>query len=71
MAIIEYRTSVSHKYYMRKSKDEIVTRIDMMRAQLKLEPIDKLKILQWDKWNLAHEALKTHDLFPPESEGNE
>lgn len=67
MAIVEYRSKPTIKYYMGKTKSDIIDRIDMMRNSLRLEPIDKIKIKDWSKYSLASEALRTHRMFPPEN----
>jgi polyphosphate kinase 2 (PPK2 family) len=64
MTIVTYEIRVSHRYYMRKTKSDIIDRIDMMREQLKLPPLDKSEIKNWDKYSLASEAMSTHRLFP-------
>lgn len=68
MAIFETRAEANHKYFMRKTKADIILHIDMLRTEiLGLEPIDKLKIRDWDKWSLASEAVETHRMLPPET----
>jgi hypothetical protein len=68
MAIVETRAEANHKYFMRKKKADIILHIDMLRTQiLGLEPLDKRKILYWDKWSLASEAVRTHRMLPPET----
>lgn len=67
MAIVEYRSEVSRKYYMRRTKSEIAARINMMRSQLKLEPLDERRITKLDKYNLASEALRMHAMLPVET----
>lgn len=59
-------TTVSHRYYMRKTKSDIITRICDMHEALKLGKPDLLKYNHWDKYSLAHEAMRLHRMFPPE-----
>lgn len=68
MSIVEYRSTPSHKYYMNKSKDDIILRINMMRSQLKICLLDETVLRKDSKYNLASEAMRTHKMFPIEKE---
>lgn len=66
MSIMTVTTHVNHKWYMRKTKDDIIECIKELYEQLNLGKPDLLKYRHWDKYSLAHEAMRLHRLFPEE-----
>jgi len=79
MAVYTTVSTVSHGYYMRKRKNDIRFRIDMLAESLELKGIsldpvsDDLERVRDNPnltaFDLASVAMKLHELFP--SEGTE
>ena len=67
MAIVSTVTTVSHRYYAKRSKDEIIRRIEEMRSVLGLlSYTDEFRRHLRAKTNseLADLALEHHRMFP-------
>lgn len=72
MSTFEVRATASHRYYMNKSKDEIVSRIFMMKQSLQrlwcAYPMQadwsRCSLMTQRKHDLASLAMKMHDCFP-------
>lgn len=65
MAIVTTVTSVSHRYYARKAKSEIIARLqDLSRAAGGVELPSWQELLAESRDQLAHRALRLHALLP-------
>lgn len=64
MAIISVVTTVSYRYYEKRSKEEVIRRIHEMERQLThvLTPYETLR--GWAKDKLIRHALALHQEFP-------
>lgn len=67
MSIMTVTTRVSHKWYMRKRRDEIIDCIKELHEQLNLGKPDLPRFNHWDKYALAWEALKLHQMLPEDA----
>lgn len=67
MTIVSVVTTVSHKYYAKRSKEEIIRRIGELRQCLGMEPYNRDE-LSWlrklTNSELAFIALNHHAKFP-------
>ncbi len=67
MAIVSTISTVSHRYYVKRSKDEIIRRIEDMRSQLGLlKYTDEFRhhLRAQTNSELANLALEHHAMFP-------
>ncbi|AXQ68413.1 hypothetical protein HOT99_gp204 [Caulobacter phage CcrBL10] len=64
MAIVEIRATVSHRYYEKKRKSDIIHAIHMMCDQLKIERVPTAKLTVKTNYELARIAIDLHNKFP-------
>lgn len=67
MTIITTIATVSHRYYLKRSKEEIIRRIDEMRHCLGIDPYtadEKKWLRQQTADKLASMAMEHHAKFP-------
>uniref|UniRef100_A0AB74UH29 Uncharacterized protein n=1 Tax=Caulobacter phage BL57 TaxID=3348355 RepID=A0AB74UH29_9VIRU len=64
MAIVEIKTTVSHRYYEKKRKSDIIHAIHMMSDQLKIERTPTCELEAKTNYDLARIAMGLHAQFP-------
>jgi len=67
MAIVTTITTASSRYYMKRSKDEIIRRIEEMRHVLGLPRYtleERVSLSKQKAWELARLAMEHHAKFP-------
>lgn len=64
MAIVEIRTTVSHRYYEKKRKSDIIHAIHTMCDQLQIERTPSAELEKKTNYELAGLALRLHAQFP-------
>lgn len=68
MSVSTRYVTISHRYFARRSKDDLRRHIGELVRILALPEYDHGRLFYWNKSALAREAMRLHGLLPEDAE---